>query len=288
MRVYERVLVGSLAGDIIGSVYEYCNIKTKDFLLFNKECSFTDDTVLTIAVADAILNNLNFAQTFHRYGNVYKDRGYGLSFMRWLKSDNPKPYGSYGNGSAMRVSPAGLVCESVYDTMALAKKTAEVTHNHPEGIKGAQAVASAVYLARHNYDKNEIKKFIEKEFEYDLSFTLDQIRDIYCFDETCQGTVPFALVAFLESKNFEDAIRLAISIGGDSDTIACITGSIAGGFYHEIPREIVDFVYLLIPNEFKVMIREFDECYYTKHNEDRTLSISEFKNILEEENELNH
>jgi ADP-ribosylglycohydrolase len=267
-------------------VYEFNNIKSTDFVLFKSDCFFTDDSVLTIAIADAILNNLDFAQTVHKYGNKYEGRGYGSSFMRWLLSENPKPYNSYGNGSAMRVSPVGLVCEDVYSTMELAKKTAEITHNHPEGVKGAQAVASAVYLASNNITKQAIKDFIEKEFSYDLSFSLDQIRDSYTFNETCQGTVPYAIVAFLESNNFEDAVRLAISIGGDSDTLACITGSIAGAFYNEIPREIAFYVYNIIPEEFKEIIKKFDNYCYELHNQDKDLTISELKSIIKQEKEL--
>ena len=256
-------IIGAIAGDIIGSVYEWNNIKTTDFPLFSPKSKFTDDTVLTVAVADSILNKTDFGKTIWNYGRKYQKRGYGGYFSEWLKTYTPKPYNSYGNGSAMRVSPVGFAINNINDVLTTARKSAEVTHNHPEGIKGAQAVASAIYWARRGKSKEKIKRDLMKLFGYDLNFTLDEIRPWYKFDETCQGSVPQSIVAFLESSDFESAIRLAISIGGDSDTIACITGGIASAYYKEIPEYIVDNVNRLLPAEFKETINRFDDIVKT-------------------------
>lgn len=188
-------------------------------------------------------------------------RGYGGMFSKWLESDNPQPYNSYGNGSAMRVSPVGFAYDDIKTVLKKAKETAEITHNHVEGIKGAQAVASAVFLASTNHTKDDIKKFIVEKFNYDLDFTINDIRPTYEFDVTCQGSVPQAIKAFLESSHYENAIRLAISIGGDSDTIACITEGIAAAFYKEIPGEILEFAENILPYEFIDILNEFDEKY---------------------------
>jgi len=214
-------------GDVIGSVFEWNNIKTTDFNLFNPKCDFTDDTVLTIAVTDCILDKKDLAKTIGNMVENNRGRGYGGSFRNWLQEDNLKPYGSYGNGSAMRASAVGFAFDDLETVLQFAKQTAEVTHNHPEGIKGAQATATAIFLARQGKSKQEIRNYITSTFNYNLDFTLNEIRPTYNFDVTCQGSVPQAIVAFLESSDFENAIRLAISIGGDSDTIACITGGIA-------------------------------------------------------------
>ena len=247
-------MLGAIIGDIVGSIYEFDNIKTKDFNLFTNEMFFTDDTVMTIAIADAITNggqHENFIQSMKKWGCNYIDKSYGSSFRRWLKLDIAEPYNSWGNGSAMRVSPCGWVAklsepfeEGLKLTEDLAKKSAEVTHNHPEGIKGAQATAAAIFFMRHGKSKNAIeeyknklKDYIKNKYQYDLNFTLNEIRPSYAFNESCQKTVPQAIVSFLESENFEDAIRNAISIGGDSDTLAAITGSIAEAAYG-IPEDI--------------------------------------------------
>ena len=227
-------MLGAIIGDIVGSVYEWNNIKTKDFPLFSEKCFFTDDTVMTIAVADALLNGGTanaFIDSMKKFGRLYPNAGYGSRFENWLHSDEREPYNSWGNGSAMRVSPCGWFAESLEEAEALAKKSAAVTHNHPEGIKGAQATAAAIYLARNETKKDKIKEYIESKYNYDLSRTLDAIRPSYRFNETCQETVPEAIIAFLESSSFEDAIRNAISLGGDSDTLAAITGSIAEAAY---------------------------------------------------------
>ena len=231
-------MIGAIAGDIIGSIYEGWPIKTKEFPLFNKRCRFTDDTVLTAAVADAILTGRPYQQSLWEIGRQYLWAGYGGTFIRWLRSDDPRPYNSWGNGSAMRVSPVGFAFSSEDDVLRHAKMTAEVTHNHPEGIKGAQATALAVFLARTGNKKVQIRERISDMFGYDLDRTLDSIRPGYSFDVSCQGTVPEAIIAFLESENYEDAVRNAISLGGDSDTLGCITGGIAEAFYGGVGDDI--------------------------------------------------
>ena len=247
-------MLGAIIGDIVGSIYEFDNIKTKNFNLFSNEMFFTDDTVMTVAIADAIMNggqHENFIQSMKKWGNNYIDKSYGSSFINWLTSETSEPYNSWGNGSAMRVSPCGWVAkldipieEGIKQTEELAKMSAEVTHNHPEGIKGAQVTALSIYYMRHGKSKNDVNEYkyilkneIERSYRYNLNFTLDRIRSSYTFNESCQGTVPQAIVSFLESRNFEDAIRNAISIGGDSDTLAAITGSIAEAAYG-IPEDI--------------------------------------------------
>jgi len=234
-------MLGAIIGDIVGSVYEWDNIRTKEFPFFSEKCFFTDDTVMTIAVAEALMNGGkpdNFIDSMKKFGKLYPNSGYGGRFGSWLHSDDRKPYNSFGNGSAMRVSPCAWYANSLEEAEELAKRSADVTHNHPEGIKGAQSTAAAIYLARTGKTKSEIKDYIENKFDYDLSRTLDEIRPVYQFNETCQQTVPEAIIAFLESRSFEDAIRNAISIGGDSDTVAAITGSIAEAAYR-IPDVII-------------------------------------------------
>jgi ADP-ribosylglycohydrolase len=259
MKNTSKTIIGAIAGDVIGSVYEWQNVKTTDFKLFSKRSKFTDDSVLTVAVADSILNKKDFAETIWKYGRKYYDRGYGGNFRKWLNSHDKKPYGSYGNGSAMRVSAAGFAANSLNEALETAKQSAEVTHNHQEGIKGAQATAAAIFMAKNGKSKQEIKEYVSKSFAYDLNFTLDEIRPGYTFDVSCQGSVPQAIVAFLESKDYENAIRLAISIGGDSDTIACITGGIAAAFYKEISENILETVSGLLPDGFIKILNRFDE-----------------------------
>ncbi|KPK43530.1 MAG: hypothetical protein AMK74_06720 [Nitrospira bacterium SM23_35] len=231
-------MIGAIAGDIIGSVYEHFPVKTKDFPLFDTRCCFTDDSVLTVAVADSILTGRSYLESVREIGRRYPGAGYGGSFIRWLHSHDPQPYNSWGNGSAMRVSPVGFAFNTEVDVLDQAEKTAEISHNHPEGIKGAQATALAVFLARTTRDKEEIRRQIIQRFRYDLDRKVDDIRPTYQFDISCQGTVPEAIIAFLDSQSYEDAIRNAISLGGDSDTLACITGGIAEAFYGTIPSHI--------------------------------------------------
>ncbi len=232
-------MLGAIAGDIIGSVYEHRPIKTKEFPLFGPHSRFTDDSVLTIAVAEAILLRDSYETTVRRYGRLYPHAGYGGSFNGWLLSDTPEPYNSWGNGSAMRVSSVGFAYNDEQTVLREARRSAEITHNHTEGIKGAQATALAVFLAKIGADKTSIRDRIQELFDYDLTRTVDSIRPDYVFDISCQGTVPEAIVAFLDSSSFQDAIRNAVSLGGDSDTLACIAGGIAEAFYREIPDSIL-------------------------------------------------
>ena len=267
--IKRTALYGAILGDIIGSPFEFSKVRqmSKDFELFSEESKFTDDTVMTIAIADAILrtNNSadgrvlfkNVAKAMRYYGKKYPRAGYGGSFREWLKSDNPKPYNSFGNGSAMRVSAAGWIFNSMFDTRECARMTARPTHNHPEGVKGAMAVASAIFLARNGATKDDIQNYIETEFDYDLSRSLDEIRPNYKFDETCQGSVPEAIIAFLESENFEDAIRNAVSLGGDTDTQAAIAGSIAEAFYG-VPQNLIEKCREYLPQEFLSVIDKFN------------------------------
>lgn len=235
-------MYGAILGDIIGSPFEFDRgDKTKNFDLFSEGCGFTDDSVMTIAVGEALLAvgpdaavkeiEEVIVSNMQDWGGRYPHAGYGGRFRHWLKEKNPKPYGSYGNGSAMRVSAAGWLYDSMERTREVARATANVTHNHQEGIKGAEATASAIYMARNGSSKEEIKEYIEGEFNYNLDRTLDEIRPEYHMDETCQRTVPEAIIAFLESKDFEDAVRNAVSLGGDTDTLGAITGSIAERLY---------------------------------------------------------
>lgn len=251
-------MLGAIIGDIVGSVFEWHNHRSTEFPLFQDRSTFTDDTVLTVATAKVILDGLDYTHTYQDFSRRYDGRGYGGRYAQWIYSDNPKPYNSFGNGSAMRISPVGFASDDEVTTLAEAKRSAEVTHNHPEGIKGAQAVALAIFRARHKWSKADIKADVMDRFGYDLVRKLDDIRPIYRFDVTCQGSVPEAIIAFLESDSYENAIRLAISIGGDSDTIACITGGIAQAFYGEIPAEIVAEARQRLPEEFLNIIDRFE------------------------------
>ncbi|MCJ7518675.1 MAG: ADP-ribosylglycohydrolase family protein [Anaerolineaceae bacterium] len=250
-------MIGAIAGDIIGSVYEFANFKEYDFPLFSKESFFTDDTVLTVAVADALIHKLDIAKTLKAYALKYPNRGYGNTFYEWIHSTSLTPYNSWGNGSAMRTSSIGFFFNNETDVLKAAREFAEVTHNHPEGIKGAQATAYAIYLARQGCSKEEIKNDITQWFHYDLSRTLDEIRPDYVFDVSCQGSVPPAIIAFLESENFEDAVRKAVSLGGDADTLGCIAGSIAEAYYGQVPEEIAVETMKRLPEEFRKIIDKF-------------------------------
>ncbi len=213
------IMLGAITGDIIGSVYEFTNVKPDvDFPLFVKDSEFTDDSVLTVALADSILNDFSYSEKLRQYYLRYPDAGYGGMFHNWARSQNPKPYNSWGNGSAMRVSPVGWAYNDLETVLLNAKESAEVTHNHPEGIKGAQATAASIFLARTKHPKKEIKEFVEKNFDYNLDLDIEDLRKNYKFNESCQDTVPQAIYTFLISENFEDSIRKAIYIGGDSDT----------------------------------------------------------------------
>jgi ADP-ribosylglycohydrolase len=240
-------MIGAIAGDIIGSVYEARPIKSKNFPLFDPRCTFTDDSVLTIAVASAILSKKPYKDVVLEIGRRYPHAGYGGSFIRWLLSDDPQPYNSWGNGAAMRVSPVGFAFDTIEETLEQARLTAVISHNHPEGIKGAQATALAVFLARTGHDKEDIREQISRRFGYDLQRSVEGIRPGCGFRISCQETVPEAIVAFLDSVSYEDALRNAISLGGDSDTLACITGGMAEAYYREVPEYIQAKVQEILP-----------------------------------------
>ncbi|MBR6542291.1 MAG: ADP-ribosylglycohydrolase family protein [Anaerotignum sp.] len=262
-------MFGAILGDIIGSPYEFDRgRKTKDFPLFSDASEFTDDTVMTIAVADAFLDAEKDAteeeirkllvSSMRKWGRKYPFAGYGVRFSIWLAEKRPKPYGSYGNGSAMRVSAVAWLSDNLETVRKMARLSAEVTHNHPEGIKGAEATASAIFLARTGKSKAEIKKYIETEFGYDLSRTCDEIRPDYCHVESCMETVPEAITAFLEGESFEDVIRTAVSLGGDCDTLTAIAGSMAEGFYG-VPDVLKQECYDRLTEEMKQVLRRFEE-----------------------------
>ena len=252
-------MIGAIIGDVIGSVYEFNNHRSKEFPLFQASSDFTDDSVLTFATAKVLLDGGDYAATYQQFARAYPHRGYGGRFSRWIKLDDPKPYDSFGNGSAMRIAPIGFAFADAETTLEEAKRSAEVTHNHPEGIKGAQAVALAIWMARKGEGKAAIRHAIEKQFGYDLSRDCDFIRQVNKFDETCQGSVPEAITCFLESVDFEDCIRLSISIGGDSDTIACIAGGIAQAYYRDIPNWIITETKARLPQEFLEILDRFEE-----------------------------
>jgi len=233
-------MLGAIAGDIIGSVFEFDRQKTKDFPLFSTQSSFTDDSILSVAVAAKLLNGGDYAELIKHYAQQYPDPmgGYGARFDQWARSESLQPYNSWGNGSAMRVSPIGFACNDLDSVLNEARASASVTHNHPEGIKGAQATAACIFLAKTGTSKPDIKSFVEKRFAYDLTPSLAEIREPYQFNESCQKTVPESIIAFLESTDFEDAIRNTISLGGDTDTMGAITGGIAEAFYGGVPDAI--------------------------------------------------
>jgi ADP-ribosylglycohydrolase len=242
-------MIGAIIGDIVGSKYEFNNIKTKEFPLFSEGCSFTDDTVLTIAMADCLLDGGDLAERLVEYGRKYPHLSYGGMFGRWLRGGSREPYNSSGNGSAMRVSAVAWVATDEAEVMALAKSSAEVTHNHPEGIRGAQAAALAVWMASQETPSEDIRAAITERFCYDLTESVDSIRTWYRFDESCAGTVPQAIICALDATDFEDAIRNAISIGGDSDTVAAITGGIAEAMFG-VPEAIEAKARSYLPVEF--------------------------------------
>jgi ADP-ribosylglycohydrolase len=254
-------MLGAIAGDIIGSSYEWHPTKSTDVELFTTRSSPTDDTVLTIAVADCLLNGKDYATTFKEYGRRYPHAGYGGMFLKWLGSNNFAPYNSFGNGSAMRVSPVGFAFSSIERVLQEAEKSAMVTHNHPEGVKGAQAIAASIFLARTGRSKEQIRDYVEKTFQYNLRQTLDEIRPNYRFDETCQGSVPQAIIAFMESGDYEGAVKKALSLGGDSDTLACMTGGIAQGYYKTIPKYIIEKVRGLLDADLLLIIDEFSQTF---------------------------
>lgn len=266
-------MYGAILGDIIGSPYEFDRgNKSKDYPLFSPNSAYTDDSVMTLAVADAFLSlspeaadkdiRRRLIQSMQTYGRKYPYAGYGGMFRRWLKDSNPQPYGSYGNGSAMRVSSAAWLFDDLETVRHMAQLSAEVTHNHPEGIKGAEAIASAIFLARAGSTKAEIKNYIEQQFHYDLSRTCDEIRPTYRHVESCQETVPESIPAFLEGNSFENVIRTAVSLGGDCDTLTAIAGSIAEGFYG-VPEELKQQCRERLPEDLRKVLQRFEETLHS-------------------------
>ena len=269
-------MYGAILGDIVGSVYEWENIKTKDFPLFVRPSRYTDDSAMTIAVAEALLDTLGkdraarrdaVIRSMQKWGRRYPHAGYGGSFRKWLRDPHPHPYNSWGNGSAMRVSAAGWLFDSLEETRRIARLTAGVTHNHPEGIKGTEATASAICLARTGTGKEEIRDYITGTFGYDLSRTCDEIRPAYHHVETCQETVPEAVTAFLEGMDFEDVIRTAVSLGGDCDTLTCIAGSMAEAFYG-IPEELAAEGLKRLPRDMLIVLDRFVKTVRGRLNSD--------------------
>ena len=265
-------MYGAILGDIIGSPYEFdMGDKTKDFPLFSKNSTYTDDTVMTLAVAEAFLAMLpgedvdvtrqRLIEKMQHWGKRYPHAGYGARFVWWLSAEHPEPYGSFGNGSAMRVSSAAWLFDNLETVRRMARLSAEVTHNHPEGIKGAEATASAIYLARKGRTKAEIKSYIEENFHYHLSRTCDEIRPGYHHVESCQETVPEAITAFLEGVSFEDVIRTAVSLGGDCDTLTAIAGSMAEGFYG-VPEELKQQCRERLPEDLRKVLRRLEEALH--------------------------
>lgn len=309
-------MYGAILGDIIGSPFEFDRgDKTKDFKLFSRRSHFTDDSVMTLAVCEALLKVGQDAtvkeiedtviSSMQSWGRRYPHEGYGGYFRRWLTARHPEPYNSFGNGSAMRVSAAGWLYDSLEKTRVVAKATAIVTHNHPEGIKGAEATASAIFMARNGSSKEEIKKYIENEFHYDLNRTLDEIRPSFHMDETCQKTVPEAIIAFLEARDFEDAIRNAVSLGGDTDTLGAITGSIAEAYFgisetlisecrnriNKDMRDVVDAFYSLVreddsPNTNQMIEKAINQYYVHNDKEGMILFIDMMINTMKQGGEF--
>ncbi len=272
-------MIGAIIGDIVGSSHEFNSIKTTKFNLFDNKSRYTDDSAMTMAVAEWLLDDAEHTHKvledkMVKYGSLNPGAGYGGMFFGWLflpekifKSGKRQPYNSFGNGSAMRVSAVGWLFDSLEETEKVAEISASITHNHPEGIKGAQATAAAIWLARNGKSKAEIKDCISAKYGYNLDRTCDEIRPNYEFDVTCQGSVPESIIAFLESTDYESTVRLAVSLGGDSDTQACIAGGIAEAFYKDIPQKIVDHAMSLLPNYFKETLKRFYDAanYHPKY-----------------------
>ncbi len=255
-------MIGAIIGDIVGSRFEFANHRRyDDFKLFTPLCDFTDDSVLTVATAKVLLDGGSYADVYRAFARRYPGRGYGGMFSRWIDDTAMGPYNSFGNGSAMRVSPVGFAFGDLPATLAEAKRSAEVTHNHPEGIKGAQALAQAIFMARKGESKESIRQAIAASFGYDFSRSIAQIRRVNQFDETCQGSLPEALTCFFESQDFEDCLGLSVSIGGDTDTIACMAGGLAQAYYKAIPDWIVEKARGYLPEEFKEIVERFELAY---------------------------
>lgn len=250
-------MMGAIAGDVIGSYYEAFATKTTEFPLFHEYCRFTDDTVLTVAVAQWILEGGDLVDHLHSYFDTYPQAGFGGSFARWAGYRHREPYQSWGNGSAMRVSPVAFAFDSLETVLEKAKQSAEVTHNHEEGIRGAQATAAAIFLSRTGRDKGDVRDYVQARFGYDLKRTLAEIRPEYSFDVSCQGSVPEAMISFLESTDYESAVRNAVSLGGDADTMACIAGGIAEAYYGGVPDVIREKTFEVLDDRLVATVEAF-------------------------------
>ena len=256
-------MIGAIAGDMIGSPYERYPMKNPDF--FIRVAGFTDDTVLTVAAANSILKDVDYSESLKSFALEHYSLPYGRAFRRWMNAWEKKPYNSWGNGSAMRVSPVGFAFDTIDEVLTQAKRSAVVTHNHPDGIKGAQATALAIFLARQGADKETIRKEIEDRFNYDLHRTVAGIRPSYRFDISCQGSVPESIIAFLDSIDYETTVKNAISLGGDADTMACIAGGIAQAFYKKIPADIVLEAREKLTKDLLVVVDQFNKKYKCKY-----------------------
>lgn len=259
-------MLGAIAGDIIGSTYEVAGIKTTEFPLFGPKSQFTDDTVLTVAVADCLLRDRPFAEGLRAWARAHPQRGYGGTFFHWMLDDRMGPYQSMGNGAGMRVSPVGFALDSLDAVLETAAATARPTHDHPEGIKGAQAIAASVFLARAGFDKLALRDEIERRFGYDLHRTVDAIRPGYAFDVTCPGSVPEAIIAFLDSTDLEGAIRLGVSLGGDADTIASMAGAIAQAYYRAVPAAILREVEARLTPDVAEVLGAFERRFAIRYD----------------------
>jgi ADP-ribosylglycohydrolase len=254
-------MLGAIAGDVIGSVHEQAATKSTQFVLFDSECTFTDDTVLTVAIAETLLRKSNYVDALHKYFHAYPRAGYGGTFYHWALTKSRHSYNSWGNGSAMRVSPVAYAFDTLDEVLKEAERSAAVTHNHEHGIRGAQATAAAIFLARTGNSKAQIRDYTANQFGYALNRTLAEIRPRYVFDVSCQGSVPESIIAFLESNDYEDAIRKAISLGGDADTMACIAGGIAEAFYGGVPDRIRKQTLSLLDDRLRGVVEEFTERF---------------------------
>jgi ADP-ribosylglycohydrolase len=254
-------MIGAVVGDVVGSAYERRTTKDKNFHMFRTSSRVTDDSVLTFAQMDYLLNGGDWAGTLKNWARNYPNAGYGQRFIEWAFGDTIRPYGSYGNGSAMRVSPVAWAFENEEEVLEAARESAAATHSHEEGIRGAQATALAIFLARKGYTKDQIRDRLEEEFGYDLSRTVEEIRPDYRWDVTCQGSVPESLISFLDSENYEDAIRNAVSLGGDADTMACIAGAVAEAFYGEVPEDLLKFGFSKMDDLQRKTLTEFYEKF---------------------------
>lgn len=259
--MYEKLIIGAIAGDMIGARHEGKKPEPFDFSLISDDLDFTSDSVMTVAVMDSLLNGREYTQTLQYYSRRYPKRGYGNTFIRWLRQEDPKPYNSWNNGAAIRISPIGYAGRTVSEVLEEARNCAGVSHNHPDGIKGAQAVAVSVFMAKNGRTKDEIREYVQSGFGYNLNKTIDEIRPGYYYDQSCQGSVPEAIIAFLESTDYESAIRLAISLGGKSSTLACITGGIAQAFYKEVPVDISGHVLKGLSREIFETVDKFSSTY---------------------------